>query len=429
MTTAFAALLGFLLFIYLEPGLWFPALFSLRAALLVGIAALVTAVVAGGRLPRAAQNHAFGVLLLVGVLSTIASIDSAVSLETLSILVKAVALYLMVVLILDDRRRILGFAYAHVVLGAIVGVTTVLTTRAGIESLKGGDLYRMVNYFGGLGDDPNEFGAMMVALLPMPMLLLQWEKRNWRRALLVVATLAFLLCIIRTRSRGAFLALLAMAPFLLWQIRRSASILLVTAVLATFAFVNTHSGYWDRVATLVHEDALEQEYSASSRVLQQGYALDLMAMRPWTGAGLGNFVRAKADLLALDPGEKATQAVAHNAYLGFGAEIGLPGLLAFLTVIGVSLASLRASERRLAEREPDRRFAAIARAVRIGLLGFCVSIFFLSEQYNPMLYMWVGMAVALRRLGLAAEAAPESAESAAAGAATWGGATPEALHR
>lgn len=398
MRAAYVALVGFLLFVYLEPGLVFPVLVSMRAALLVGAFALVAAVSGGARLPRAPQNKALALLLACGVASTAASIDPVASQETLPFLVKAVMLYAIVVMVLDTCTRALGFVNVHLMLGTIVAVTSILATRAGIEGLKGGDLYRIVNYFGGLGDDPNEFGALMVALLPLPLVLFTVERSHVRKVLLALAALAFLLCIIRTRSRGAFVAVLVMAPFLGWHIRRSPKATIAVIAMVLFAYFHTHAGYWERLASLTNDDELRTEYSASSRMLQQGYAADLMRLRPLAGVGPGNFVRGKVELLGLDPAEKATRSVAHNAFLGLGAEIGVPGLLAFLSGIGISLTSLRRAERHFASRADGARLAAVARGLRIGLLGFGTAIFFLSEQFNVILYMWIGMAVVLHRL-------------------------------
>jgi O-antigen ligase len=253
----------------------------------------------------------------------------------------------------------------------------------------------MVNYFGGIGDDANEFGAAMLALLPLPLLLFPTEKSVLKKGLLAAIALAMLLCIIRTRSRGAFLGLLAMAPLLFWDMRRRFGQMLLAVLMLSYAVANTHSGYWERMATAFSEDAIEEDFSASSRLHQQRAAGELLKRRPFFGVGPGNFVFAKIRLLGEDPAHRMTYLAPHNAYLGLGVEIGIPGLLLLLATMLVTFRSLGRSAQTVGppEDEPLRR---IAKAVRIGLVGLSVAVFFLTEQYNSVLYMWFAMSAALQ---------------------------------
>ena len=62
-------------------------------------------------------------------------------------------------------------------------------------------------------------------------------------------------------------------------------------------------------------------------------AIEEFSDNPITGVGLGNFRQAKVELLGLDPELKVAKFVAHNAYFGLGAEIGIVGMLIFLLLI------------------------------------------------------------------------------------------------
>jgi O-antigen ligase len=394
---AFGFLVLFLSFIYLDPQLRFPILAVIRAALVLATVGVVCAALGGGRLRFNGTTVALVMLLAFAVLSTFTAIHFDIAVTWFVVLLKSVALYVLVVMSLNTKRSIRYFVYANVVYGAVVGVTSLLMTRAGVQPLKGGGLYRMTNYFGGLGDDSNEFGALMVALIPVATLLAGTRASKMMRTLLAVIALSFALVAIRTRSRGAFLALGIVGVQLVWALRRSRTALAVIACGLIYAGTHTHMGYWDRMLTLTRPDDLEEEVSAGTRVAQQGYTLELMRLRPLTGVGPGNFVPAKRELLNADPSEKATGYVAHNAYLGLGAQLGIPALLAWIAALGLTLRRLaRASNRAVGP--GDQELQVIARALRISLLGMAVAIFFLSEEANPILYMWMGLGTAIERL-------------------------------
>jgi hypothetical protein len=394
---AFVALVGFLLFIYFEPTYWIPGVAELRGALTLSLVALAAAVLSGARLPQASQNWLLGGFLLWGSVATLSALSYDLSKERFPVLFKAVALYVVIALVVRSRDLIVKFIHLNIALGAVVAIITILTMRAGIAPLGGGDLYRMVNYFGGIGDDPNEFGAFLLALLPLPVLLMSQQKSLVKKGYLAVVALALLLCIIRTRSRGAFVGLIAISPMLFWDMRRRLGQICLAVLALSYAYANTHAGYWERIATAFSEDAIEEDFSASARLHQQDAARQLIARRPFFGVGPGNYVLGKIQLLDHDPAHKMTYIAPHNAYFGLGAEVGLPGLLLLLTTILVTFHSLGRSARSIGPPE-DEQLRQIAKALRIGLVGFCLAIFFLSEQYNPILYMWMGMSAVIRAL-------------------------------
>ena len=400
MSLAFVGLVSFFLFVYFEPYLLLPPLEGIRAALMVAVLTLIFAIRAGARLPRAPQSWIFILILFIAVLASLTSplpYDDHVQ-EIVTRLAKSVALYFLVSMIVSSRHYLMRFVNVTMVLAFSVSIVSLLTVRAGIASLKGGNLYRMVNYFGGLGDDANEFAVFMLAFFPVPIAMMEREKSLLKKAVHGGIALSFLLSITRSRSRGAFVALLVVLAIMLWEYRKKGAAALALTGIIAFAFIHTHSGYWERLSTL---SAPGEDDSGHDRLLQMRYAAQLMSRFPLTGVGPGNFVRAKKVDLGLDPDTKATNHVAHNAYLGLGVEIGIIGMILFIAALGISIRHCYASERFFRTREDLLILHAIAKGVRLGLIGVAVSIFFLSEQYNPLLYQWVACTIALREIAKA----------------------------
>jgi O-antigen ligase len=104
-----------------------------------------------------------------------------------------------------------------------------------------------------------------------------------------------------------------------------------------------------------------------------------------------------------------TPKVAHNIYLEMLADLGIPGLLAFLGVVGGSLAAAVAAARTF-ERLGDRELEVMARCAVFALIGFLVSDFFLSGEFSKQL--WLAFALGPTLLAMSRSRSP----SAAAGA-------------
>lgn len=400
MIIPFYGLVLFLIFVYFEPSLFFPLLAEARVAFIISVLTIVAAMIAGARPPKALQNRLFILLLIIAV---VASVFSPIPFNDntklhLSHLYKAIALYFLVCMLVSSKDYLVKFYYITMGFGSFVGIASFLTVRQGIAALKGGHLYRMVNYFGGIGADPNEFGAFMLAMLPLPFVLIEGEKSLPKRILLLFITLIFILCVIRTRSRGAFVGLMVILAMIFWENRKKAGRVLLLAVFVLFAFFHTHHGYWERISTIESTESIEADNSAYSRILQMGYALKMMRLYPLTGVGPGNFVQAKISLFGLNPELKGTFLVPHNAYLGLGAEIGVFGILIFISIIIISILNSYSSQKFFEKKEKLFIFYRFSKGIRIGLIGLAISIFFLSQQYNLILYQWIGFTVALNAI-------------------------------
>jgi O-antigen ligase len=365
-------------------------------------------VAAGARLPKAIQNKLLIFLFITAVLSVYLSPlpIRAENYTNLSYLYKAIALYFLIALIISSKDYLVKFYYMTMGFGFVVSITTLLTFRADIGSLKwarGEDLGRMVNYFGGMGSDSNEFGALMVALFPLPAVLIAGEKSWIKKILFSIIALSFMLCITRSRSRGAFVGLLVVLTFLLWENRKKTGIILAVILMFTYTYFNTHQSYWDRISTLQSEKTIEADRNAFSRVIQNRQSVELMKRYPITGVGLGNFVQAKLYILKVIPATEGelkgfVKFSAHNSYLGMGAETGVIGMFIFLLIIITSIWYYYSSERYFKTRDDLLLFCKISQSMRFGLIGLAFCMIFLSEQFNLILYQFFAIAAVLKNL-------------------------------
>jgi len=165
MSIAFSGLVLFSLFIYFEPALLVPGLAAVRPALVLGILTLGASLIAGATPPKTIQNKLLLLLLLIAAIAshTAPLPPQEYTYDAIAQLAKGIAFYFILTTILPRRDYFRRFFFLSLGLAMLVSLVTLFTARAGIPALTGHNLYRMVNYFGGIGDDPNEFGAFLLA--------------------------------------------------------------------------------------------------------------------------------------------------------------------------------------------------------------------------------------------------------------------------
>jgi len=122
--------------------------------------------------------------------------------------------------------------------------------------------------------------------------------------------------------------------------------------------------------------------------------LRMVAAHPLFGIGLSNFKREERCFAKY--GEEPRH-IAHNSYLEVAAELGLPALLAFGGVLICSFRTL-GHVRRAANRQGLLFLRQAALGIHAGLLGAAVSIFFVSGQYQKLLWLMVFLSMCLPTL-------------------------------
>jgi O-antigen ligase len=120
----------------------------------------------------------------------------------------------------------------------------------------------------------------------------------------------------------------------------------------------------------------------------------MLSENPIRGVGVGNFGEY---LSSYGAAEAASFHVPHNTYLSIGAEMGFPGLLAFIAMLFFSLRSL-SKLRKKARALDDIYILNIGTAVEAGLLGATASIFFLSADHSKPLWFMVALSAVLPQL-------------------------------
>ena len=249
----------------------------------------------------------------------------------------------------------------------------------------------------------NDLAAMTLLMLGLVLAIATVKTQNVgvRRAAAALVPVS-LLIILLTQSRGVFIGLLAgFGPPLLARLMKrpsaTAPVLTVLAVLAVLIPAAT----WHRLEGITNltetiagahkggrppasESKYDQWASSSARqrfdILKTG--LHIAASHPVLGVGIGCYRDANARY-APQLGERD----AHNTYISLAAEMGFPGLLLWLGLVGSVLKQVR--RRRALLEADDRTIQALW--IQRAVIGYLVAGFFGTYAGLTLFYLFLGI--------------------------------------
>lgn len=266
----------------------------------------------------------------------------------------------------------------------------------------------------------NFFGAYLVLLLPLTLVLLASTRRRWPLALLLVLQLS---CLVLSHARSSWLGLgAAVFTWLLLRRINPAShlspprFLLLLPVAATAwvlaGFLAEPLGLEPPTGFVqVSETILAQGGSLAARLTIWQRSVDLILERPWLGYGFDNmeavFSRSFPPELVYYQGRHVMVDRAHNFFLDVGMNSGLLGIstmTALLVLVGFRIyRHLQTTD------DPNHRLILLGLAA--ALSGHLADLQFSFDQTVNAALFWLllGAAVAVTR-GLPA-GAPEQGRS------------------
>ncbi len=253
---------------------------------------------------------------------------------------------------------------------------------------------------GWVAGDPNYFSVAAVLALPLGLLLWRHWKSRAVRWLWGLALLVIFLADGLAASRGGFLGLLGAGLYLLWRrpnYRKPALAALLFLVPLILVLPQSplqrfrHPTRGDREAVTTREKV----WRAGWRMIQR---------HPITGVGLGNYKYVVQRYEAANrplpgiwmPGQ-GPELIAHNTYIELAAELGLPGFIAWLCLWIGAWRGLTWS-RGQAPDQPQSMIRVFADGAQSGLVGYAISMTFLSAEYQKLLWLVLILGFALPAL-------------------------------
>lgn len=251
--------------------------------------------------------------------------------------------------------------------------------KGGLFTLATGGSYRVWGPYGSYIEGNNEIALALVMVIPIMRFLQLTTSSVWIKRGLVVAMLLCATAALGSQSRGALVAISAMAIVMWWRSDKKIvfAMLLLCAATALLSFMP--EAWWERMDSIVnHQD----DASVSGRFNAWWMAFNL-AKDNFFGGG---FQIYKADLFARYAPDPLAIHAAHSIYFMVLGEHGFIGLFLFLLMwvfVWLSAGRLRKQGKLLPETLWLSHLGAMC---QVCLAGYAVGGAFLSLSYYDLPY-------------------------------------------
>ncbi|HEX9988553.1 MAG TPA: O-antigen ligase family protein [Chloroflexia bacterium] len=399
-----------LLLALLSPFFLFPTPASTWA--LFGLPALwIGRRIAHGRfLPRTPLDWPLALMSIMVLVSLFATFDISLSLGKITLLLFGIGLYYAVVEWSSGRERLAQAVGAFMLAGAALGLVGLLGTdwvdKFPALAQVTGQLPPLLQRLAGeeSGFNANIVGGALLFVVPLQLAVTGWlwaaspvvKRLLWFRlgASLCVALAVGTLLL--TQSRNALISFATGVVFLLWlAVRRARLLLTAGAVVAVMViiFIGPQQVADGLSSSLgLSPGGVANPGTAAGRLEIWSRALYGMEDFTFTGMGMGTFSHV---MPVLYPGASFAPerdiGHAHNQFLQAGLDLGLPGLIAFMSTWMVAAALAWATWR--------RRTDSWGRALSAGIMAslLCAFLFGLTDSVvmvaKPGFIFWVLLAL------------------------------------
>ena len=230
-----------------------------------------------------------------------------------------------------------------------------------------------------------EFGIEMCVFLPIVIYFLIGlypHLARWKKGLLAFAAVTTVVSITGSSSRGALVGGALVAIWMLWNSPSRVKGFIYLGVLTAIMWVFLPEAQKERFRT-AGDDGTSQ-----NRITYWKDGIEIANRYPLTGIGYNNWLPYYNTYY---PGRGRGQ-LPHNIFIEAWSELGYPGLITFILLIGYTFWE-NARTRRITNRDgpsPNRFAYYMSYGFDGALIGYLGSGFFITVLYYP--YFWVNLA-------------------------------------
>jgi putative inorganic carbon (hco3(-)) transporter len=270
--------------------------------------------------------------------------------------------------------------------------------RGGLIAIVTGGAARVHGPDSSMIGDNNDLGVALTMILPLIFYLREQYRRRmikWPIQVLIGLTI---LGDIFTYSRGALVAMVAMAAMLWVRSQKKVQILLLIVVAGIGVWKLAPTAWMDRMFTI---ETYQDDASAEGRIHMWQRAWALAQKSPIVGGGFHWSYDPDAvnKLLAGSGAPKLPYPIApHSIWFEMLGDHGFVGLALFVTILASTFADARWLMRH-ARRDPDLAWANnLGRMLQVALVGYCAGGSFATQGMYDGFYAIVIIAAAARRI-------------------------------
>ena len=242
-----------------------------------------------------------------------------------------------------------------------------------------------------------EIGLALTMVLPLVWYLYLNTTHKMVRWGLMLSMLLIPAAILGTQSRGALLAIVAIAVFFWSKSRHKLNLFVAILILIPFLFMFMPQSWHDRMDTMKDH---KQDESAMGRLQAWEFAYDMAVARPLTGGGFEafnseNYERFSPGLVGQGTGKFHD---VHSIYFEVLGEHGFVGLAIFL-IMGLYAWGIANRIIKLSKSSTENKWASdLASMIQVSFIGYAVGGAFLGLAYFDLIYHLLTILILLLRI-------------------------------
>jgi putative inorganic carbon (HCO3(-)) transporter len=306
-------------------------------------------------------------------ISTVLGLDPSGDYWQWNKVMKVDLMILVALVLLHSKKHILALAWV------CAGSLALLGAKGGLFTLLTGGNFRVWGPPGSFIEDNNEFALSLVMAIPLLRFLQLQLNSRWGRHGMTAMSVLCAIAAVGSYSRGALLAISAMAAFMWWNGKNKLVVGMVLALVAPLLIAFMPSEWMGRMSTI---GEYEQDESSMGRISAWWNAWNIAFHYP-TGVG---FDAARPELFALySPYPDAVHA-AHSIYFQVLGNHGFIGLFLFLSIWVMTWRSAGWLRTHCAKIPEAAWCVDLGAMCQVCLLGYAVGGAFLSLAYFDLPY-------------------------------------------
>jgi len=310
-------------------------------------------------------------------ISTVMGLDPASDYWQWNKVMKVDVMILVALILLSSKKHILALAWV------CAGSLALLGAKGGLFTLLTGGNFRVWGPPGSFIEDNNEFALSLVMAIPLLRFLQMQLVSRWGRHAMTAMTVLCAVAAIGSYSRGALLAISAMAAFMWWNGKNKIVVGIVLGVVAPLLIAFMPSEWTGRMSTISEYD---QDESSMGRISAWWNAWNIAFHYP-TGVG---FDAARPELFAQYSPYPEMVHAAHSIYFQVLGNHGFIGLFLFLTIWFMTWRSAGWLRTHSAKIPQAAWCVDLGAMCQVCLVGYAVGGAFLSLAYFDLPYNGAG---------------------------------------
>lgn len=332
------------------------------------------------RIPWTRETILLAIFIIWMTITSTQAFYSDLAWEQYNKVIKIQAGTFMTLMLITSKERLRIFVWVIALSIGYYGI------KGGIFTIVHGGQFRVQGPSGTFFSGNNEMALVMIMTVPLMRYLQLTETRHWLRLGLGGAMFLTTIAAFGSQSRGALVAMAAMAT-MLWLKSRNKFMTGLLIGISIITAVNIMPAAWfERMGTI---KTYQEDDSALGRINSWWTAFNV-AKGNITGGGFEMFRPATFQRYAPEPGRVHD---VHSVYFEVMGEHGFPGFFIWMSLMGLTWFKC-SNIIRTCKRDPSTKWASdLAAMIQVSIIGYAAGGAFLGLAYFDYYYHLIAMAV------------------------------------